>query len=1258
MRLVKGKQAKLLAVFLLLSASAVGQPGRTFKYRFNDDLKKRDLIVTPETLVINYSISDLNIESITNENGTFYRISIPGHSPTSNTGQPELPVLSRLIEVPDNYSAAIKITGVKSEKIKPSAENFRGLLYPTQEGETKITQKEKPVFKLDKATYAARGLIASDTVNIEPVGTMRNRKLANLIISPVRYNPKSNIIEVITSMKIEITFDRKGNLPSSETIESPIFSQSLAKGLLNYDSENLIPGYTDKPVEMIILTDTSFLKHLDPFLKWKKQRGFNLTVLSRGAALAGTTYSELKASITDVYNDMSQDGTPPEYLLIIGDVNKIPYYGTGNITDMYYGEFDGNGDYIPEMLIGRIPASDTTQLKSVIKKIIQYEKYEFDNIYDFQSNALVTAGYDNNYSTIMNGQVRYAVDNYMTTANRIKESHFYHPSSLSAKDTIIKIINKGTSFINYTGHGDASGWLHLNIKVADTVLMKNKNMYPFIISNACKTSQFNLSSSFGNNMLLTRNKGAIGFIGCSNDSYWDEDLYWAAGNGTTAIDPTYATTGLGFYDRLFHTHNEPASEWYVSMGQINYAGNLAVSASTSSRKKYYWETYNLVGDPSILPIIGKPETFNINIPDTLPNSIKSLTITIDPFSYIAVSHWDTLWDASFASPSGSVTLNMPGLSNDSCLVVVTGQNKIPVIKTVYFSALTSQFLNLTSVEVNDKTANNDGKADYGETISLSFTLGNLGLTDAKNVYVKLSSESDFVRINTDSLYIGSINAESDTTLSNGFNITVSDAVPDNGIVTFNLVVKNSISEKHYPIDINVHSPKLLIVSCKIDDSQTGNANFIADPGEVVNLIFEISNIGSSNTSGDLNLYSDDGDLTILQSNIISGILQFGKTTQLIVPVRFSEDASIGKVVTIMSSLDCSPYTIDKIFSFRIGMIRESFESSSFKIFPWINMSPVPWITTGANSYEGNTSARSGIIGHNSSTSLMIKTVFSEPDSIKFYYKVSSEANFDYVSFRLNGKELFRKSGEISWEKKVFSVQAGLNIMEWIYKKDNSVSNGADAAWIDLIDFSVSASVRYIKKDLESVKIVSPVQSDDFGREHVSVKVFNSGADTLKGFYLAYSVNDNMMAVKQHFNNKLIPFMDTVTVTFAAPADLSKYGVYNFCIFGYDNDDDYLFNDTLRIKLENTRIDEPLLVFPNPFTNQLKIVINSNVNDVVLMTLVNHSGIKIYSNEKNISTGENIIILDRDIARIPPGVYYLNLTGNSINKSIPVIKMGQ
>src|SRR5665648_565699 len=149
-------------------------------------------------------------------------------------------------------------------------------------------------------------------------------------------------------MKIEITFSYTGISESKSFFpESPIFNESLEKGVLNYNPGDVISGYSDQPVKMVIITDTAFRKQLDPFFKWKTQKGFKLKVLYRGEGLAGNSYTQLKDTLTKIYKASSVDDPPPEYLLIIGDVNRVPYYGTGNITDMYYGEFDGNGDYIP-----------------------------------------------------------------------------------------------------------------------------------------------------------------------------------------------------------------------------------------------------------------------------------------------------------------------------------------------------------------------------------------------------------------------------------------------------------------------------------------------------------------------------------------------------------------------------------------------------------------------------------------------------------------------------------------------------------------------------------------------------------------------------------------------------------------------------------------------------------------------------------------------------------------------------------------------
>jgi hypothetical protein len=245
----------------------------------------------------------------------------------------------------------------------------------------------------------------------------------------------------------------------------------------------------------------------------RPRKDLKLKILYKGTKLAGNDYMQIKDTLTSIYNASTANDPPPEYLLIIGDVNRIPYYGsvgTGNLTDMYYGEFDGNGDYIPEMYVGRLPVADTTELKTAVSKIIQYEKFQFADTNKFYSKGqLHTAGYDAGYASYMNGQIKYATTNYLTKANNIDEFHFNYPQSYTAKDSIIKLINKGVSFINYTGHGEALGWLHVNIKSPDIQSFSNKNMYPFVISNACRTAQFNLPLHFGNQD-----------VNCRKRSYW------------------------------------------------------------------------------------------------------------------------------------------------------------------------------------------------------------------------------------------------------------------------------------------------------------------------------------------------------------------------------------------------------------------------------------------------------------------------------------------------------------------------------------------------------------------------------------------------------------------------------------------------------------------------------------------------------------------------------------------------------------------
>ena len=1255
MYLGKDKHTVLLAVLLLLTGSVIGQVSESYRYQLNNDMENFIVATEGQSLIISYSINELNITPVVDEHGSYYRVTVPGHTPTYEPGKPELPVLSRLISVPEGIDYRIRISEVKTRRLHPSAKKIRGILYPAQESETKSGTQRKRQFIIDRALYSSKSLIPADTVSIVALGKSRNNNLANIVIVPVRYNPRTNSLEVITSMKIEITnIVPAGAAPKSSSSESALFAESFDKSVLNYNPGEVIPGYSDRPVKMVIVTDTTFRKHLDPFILWKTQKGFEMQVLYRGKNYAGETYTEIKNTLSNIYISSSPS---PEYLLIIGDTERIPYYGTGNITDMYYGEFDGNGDYIPEMFIGRLPVADTNELKSVINKIIRYEKFEFADTNNFYSRALVTSGDEDDplFSTIMNGQVHYAVNNYLNTSNKLDGYHFYYPESSDSKvaDSIKKLINNGLSFINYTGHGDVSGWLGPYIRTSDVDLLENKNMYPLVISNACLTSTYSSVNSFGNKMVVAEDKGAIGFIGGSADTYWDEDFYWAAGPGPISSEPTYSGTGLGAYDRLFHTHGESPSDWYFTMGQIFYAGNMAVSASSSLKKKYYWEVYNLMGDPSVIPIIGKTDTFTIQLPDTLPNGMKALRLTAEPFSYVAVSHSDTLWDASHASASGSVELEMPGLSNDSCLVVITGQNRRPLIKTVYFGEVKGEYISLLEHSINDSKGNNNKAADYGETLYLSIKTGNLGLTAASNVYAKISSSSDLITILNDSAFIGDLPASSEIIISDKLELSVKKDAADMSVATITLTLGDDSTAKQYIIDIALHAPELRIISCTIDDTELGNGNYVADPGEKYQLIYKVQNLGSSDASGDFSVSAGDPEkLTILDENVKSGILKFGEITEIPVTVRLAEGIPNGSFYTVSSTLECDPYIINSDYTFRVGRIRESFEAESFNIFPWINVSNIPWITTPGNSYDGGISARSGSIGNNSTTTLLIKANYTTDDSVKFMYRVSSEVNYDYFSFRINDREVLKRSGETGWLKYSAPVKAGLNKFEWSYKKDNSQEDGSDCAWIDMIDFATTGSLSYIQRDLQVARIVPPPPKNKYSFEPITVKLLNVGKDTIDGFNLAYRINNHSMPVEEFFDKKVIPFGDTVTVEFTEKVNFYRYGLYNITSYAFNNGDDYILNDTADYAFLHELTDS-LIIYPNPFTEQFTLYINSRYSEKIRITLNNAAGSTVLDLERDISAGKNPVIIRAP--HLSPAIYYVNIRTKRGVVTLPVIK---
>lgn len=115
--------------------------------------------------------------------------------------------------------------------------------------------------------------------------------------------------------------------------------------------------------------------------------------------------------------------------------------------------------------------------------------------------------------------------------------------------------------------------------------------------------------------------------------------------------------------------------------------------------------------------------------------------------------------------------------------------------------------------------------------------------------------------------------------------------------------------------------------------------------------------------------------------------------------------------------------------------------------------PTIWFAQIRETHDGDVAAQSGAISHSQQAGL--QTTITGPGTLTFWWKVSSEENFDFLQFYLDNaaKPLTSISGEKGWEQKTFIIPAGGHTLRWTYLKDASVSAGRDAGWLDEVFFT-------------------------------------------------------------------------------------------------------------------------------------------------------------------------------------------------------------
>ncbi len=544
-----------------------------------------------------FNLPAYNTTTILESGSEYIRYNVNDFGTTYESGQPELPLLSFNLLIPyDENQPAIIINGIDAQQTL-----LLNKIYPKQTPWSKNLSLSDRPFTINNNYYSSTGNQDAPIVTVSEPFIIAGAKGVRVTIHPFRYNPEENNLEIINS--VQFTISLNGNLPQNINVSSA-FNELFDNVFVNYGGMN--PASDSR---YLIITAPEYENILTQFINHKVNMGYNVLVYS--TSITGTSNTGIKNFIQQLYNDPS---TKPEYVLLVGDENKIPAWvgsGDGNpTTDINYVQLEGN-DYFPDALIGRFSVTSGDELQNVITKSIFMESY----IGTFQRKNVFMASSDN--WQITESTHNYVIDNYFDP-NYYNNLKLYTHTNNATTEQLTDALNANKQFAIYSGHGTKYSWADGPVFEQDNVRALNNTWYPFVFSFACKTGAYQIEESFGETWLRSEH-GASTFYGASVDSYWDEDDILEKSVFGAMFQDSLTIVSTIFEHGMFSL--------------INYFGGIN---GTTLR---YLEMYNLMGDPS-MPVM------KIIPPDsTPPTAIEDLSV-VNPKSNSLTINWTAPFDST------------------------------------------------------------------------------------------------------------------------------------------------------------------------------------------------------------------------------------------------------------------------------------------------------------------------------------------------------------------------------------------------------------------------------------------------------------------------------------------------------------------------------------------------------------------------------------------------------------------------------------
>ena len=1039
---------------------------------------------------LRFEINDFSIDTVRCEGELMHTITMKGITAPNEYGLPDLPTFNRFIAIPQGAKAVVEVRSTRSERMS-------GINIAPSVGTQCENEADRPLIK-DRTCYATDALYPATNYVVAKPQSLRGVDVIHLGLCPVQFNPVRQEITVSRQLDIDIRFEGGNGHFGDDRLRSPYWDPILQNTILNYDclapidydarrqewSRNRSTG-----CEYLIITpdNEAFLSAAQELGDYRTRQGILTKVMSI-AETGATTPGMLRMWFRNIIANWD---IPPVAVCLIGESGDdlqmcVPAFRTQHPMDNFvasdnpYADIDD--DNLPDICFSRLVAQSESELPIFIGKQMEYEYTNpCMNLYYYKHPLTASAWQTNKWFQITISTVYGYLSQHSKLPIRLSEIHsgelseewssasgtstvvsYFGPEGLgyipatpgelggwtgaTAQD-VIQAINQGAYIIQHRDHGWNQKWYQPLIQVSDFNSINNPGQMPFLISINCRTGQYDVPTvSFTEALIrMTRNgqnAGIVGAISPTGQTYsFANDIFlWGIWD---LFDPNFLPNYGPYADHI--------AEWLPSFALVSGKYFLEEAVFPGTNETMRVTTYNVFHahcDAFLRVFTEVPQNIQATHDETI-TCFEPFHITAPEGVQIALSAYYGGKTHLLATATGTgeeqTIYVMEYVPANMIQLTMTGLNYLRREESIRRTPIEGPFVIADSVAIN----NGAQTIPFGQAGTINLAVRNYGSEINQAGTATLSNGSGQMQITQNTTTFPVLAPDESIVIENAFDFELTDDIPDYTPVPFTVTTHFGDLSYEREFEMTVVAPRLLATLTSIDD-EDGDGNI--DPGEYATFNFHVSNIGHYEAvSPRVAMLENDGYVRVITPEIPLDDMPIGASAD--VSFQAYIEYAAGEVPAVEVILAGTVYNLvtENTFSCPIGFSTESFESGAFNPQYWSNDPEHPWTIEHAGAYDGEYCAMSDTtITHNESSWITFTYTSSVLGTFSFLSKVSSEANYDFLIFYIDGVEKEKFSGAQTWFSHFYNVGPGRHEYKWSYSKDYSVDSGDDCAWIDYI----------------------------------------------------------------------------------------------------------------------------------------------------------------------------------------------------------------